>query len=54
MQYIIFSCIRVYKRPHNGSQLELTHVAVKKFIKLTMCLTDFNIYTCERSAGSKR
>ena len=30
MQYIIFSCNSVYKRPHDGWQLEPKHVVVKK------------------------
>jgi hypothetical protein len=53
MQYIIFPIIIVYKRPHNGSQLELTHVAVNKLIKLALYVTDFNTYTCERLQALK-
>lgn len=49
-----FSCIRIYKKPHNGLQLELTHVAMNKLIKLALCVTDFSTYACERSAGYKR
>jgi len=34
------SCIKVYKRTDNGSQLELKHVAMNKPIKLVFCVTD--------------
>jgi hypothetical protein len=50
-QYIIFfstsalctvnvSCIKVYKRPEDGSYLESKYVAVNKVIKLVLCVTD--------------
>ena len=35
MQYnIIFSCIKIYKRPDAGSQLQPKHEAMNKLIKL--------------------
>jgi len=27
------SCVNIYKRPHNGTYLELKHVAMNKLIK---------------------
>jgi len=35
-----FSCIRVHKRPDEGSQFEPKHVAMTKLIKLVLCVTD--------------
>jgi len=34
------SCIRVHKRPDEGSQFELKHAAMTKLIKLVLCVTD--------------
>ena len=36
IQYNFFSCIKVYKRPDDGSQLQPKHVAVNKLIKLLL------------------
>jgi hypothetical protein len=35
-----FSCIRVYKRPDDESQLEPKQVLVYQLIKLVLCMTD--------------
>jgi hypothetical protein len=35
-----FSCIKDHKRPDDGSQLELKHATVNKFIKLVLGVTD--------------
>ena len=35
-----FSCIKVYKRPDNGSKLEPKHVVVNQSMKLVLCVTD--------------
>jgi hypothetical protein len=40
MQYITFSCIKVHKRSDKDSQFEPKYVAMTKFIKLVLCMTD--------------
>jgi len=39
-----FSCIKVYRRPADGSLLEPKHVAVNKLIKLLFCVTVLIVY----------